>query len=61
MHGQQGSSFTDLATPGAADVAGGTLSEAAASYLAARLAQGLVVPASAHDHTTVNEPDAAAN
>ncbi|MFE9104171.1 hypothetical protein [Actinomadura sp. 7K534] len=32
------------------------LSDTAASYLNARLAEGLVAPAAAHDHTTVSEP-----
>ncbi|MFB4309581.1 hypothetical protein [Actinomadura sp. GTD37] len=35
------------------------LSEAAASYLNARLAEGLVAPAAAHDHSTVSEPGVA--
>lgn len=59
MHSTQDVRRTGPIGPGSDDVAGLALSETAASYLGARLAEGLLAPASAHDHTTVNEPDAA--
>ncbi|MFA1540772.1 hypothetical protein [Actinomadura monticuli] len=56
MHGSQEDQSNVSTTAGAGDVSGIALSEAALAYLDERLAQGLVAPASAHDHSTVNEP-----
>ncbi|MFC4055655.1 hypothetical protein ACFOY4_38725 [Actinomadura syzygii] len=63
MHGSQETRLTasSEARPGArpGDVSGIALSESTVSYLDTRLAQGLVTPAAAHDHSTVNDPGAA--
>jgi hypothetical protein len=59
MHGSQEARFTAPSEARPGDVVGIALSESAASYLDRRLAQGLVTPAAAHDHSTVNDPGAA--